>query len=371
MGLVKKFKKAIEILKGSKVNYELGKKTGLIKVDRVLSSVVYSHNYGFIPRTLCEDNDPLDVLILMQEPVLPGCFLRARAIRLITMIDQRDDKIIAVCADDPVYKHYADIKDLYLIAFLRSAASAASLKTIKKMRTKRLQSMASYHQQVLSKPSNARYVNHTAKVPDFGASSLVPLDQIQLTQGTLGYLDPEYFHTSQLTEKSDVCSFGVVLAELLMGKKTLSFDGPERGKSSNILCFCCKRATSTILEGKIMKVYNIGELKEVANLAKRCVRLKREDRLTMKEVAKRCLRLKREDRPTMKEVAMELEELRVIEKHPWRKPADLSTEENEYLLNSSACAFSIDIGNGCSSTSITAGYKSMTKQLLKALDDGR
>ena len=52
------------------------------------SSVVYPHNYGFIPRTLCEDNDPMDVLVLMQEPVLPGCFLRARAIGLMPMIDQ-------------------------------------------------------------------------------------------------------------------------------------------------------------------------------------------------------------------------------------------------------------------------------------------
>ncbi|KAE8700965.1 Soluble inorganic pyrophosphatase [Hibiscus syriacus] len=105
----------VEISKGSKVKYELDKKTGMILVDRVLySSVVYPHNYGFIPRTLCEDNDPMDCLVIMQEPVLPGCFLRARALGLMPMIDQgeKDDKIIAVCADDPEYKHYTDIKDL-------------------------------------------------------------------------------------------------------------------------------------------------------------------------------------------------------------------------------------------------------------------
>ncbi|THU50046.1 hypothetical protein C4D60_Mb06t15950 [Musa balbisiana] len=105
----------VEITRGSKVKYELDKKTGLIKVDRVLySSVVYPHNYGFIPRTLCEDNDPMDVLVIMQEPVIPGCFLRAKAIGLMPMIDQgeKDDKIIAVCADDPEYKHYNDIKEL-------------------------------------------------------------------------------------------------------------------------------------------------------------------------------------------------------------------------------------------------------------------
>ncbi|KAL6496232.1 Soluble inorganic pyrophosphatase 4 [Orobanche gracilis] len=105
----------VEIPKGSKVKYELDKKSGLIKVDRILySSVVYPHNYGFIPRTLCEDNDPMDVLVIMQEPVLPGCFVRAKAIGLMPMIDQgeKDDKIIAVCADDPEYRNYTDIKEL-------------------------------------------------------------------------------------------------------------------------------------------------------------------------------------------------------------------------------------------------------------------
>ncbi|XP_058210327.1 soluble inorganic pyrophosphatase 4 [Rhododendron vialii] len=109
------FNCVVEISKGSKVKYELDKKTGMIKVDRILySSVVYPHNYGFIPRTLCEDNDPLDVLVIMQEPVLPGCFLRAKAIGLMPMIDQgeKDDKIIAVCADDPEYRHYTDINEL-------------------------------------------------------------------------------------------------------------------------------------------------------------------------------------------------------------------------------------------------------------------
>uniref|UniRef100_A0A6N2MWQ3 inorganic diphosphatase n=1 Tax=Salix viminalis TaxID=40686 RepID=A0A6N2MWQ3_SALVM len=92
-GAPRVFNVVVEITKGSKVKYELDKKTGLIKVDRILySSVVYPHNYGFIPRTLCEDNDPLDVLVLMQ--------------------GEKDDKIIAVCADDPEYMHYTDIREL-------------------------------------------------------------------------------------------------------------------------------------------------------------------------------------------------------------------------------------------------------------------
>ncbi|KAJ4789539.1 Soluble inorganic pyrophosphatase [Rhynchospora pubera] len=109
------FNVVVEITKGSKVKYELDKKTGLIMVDRVLySSVVYPHNYGFIPRTLCEDGDPMDVLVLMQEPVIPGCFLRAKPIGLMPMIDQgeKDDKIIAVCADDPEFRHINNLSEL-------------------------------------------------------------------------------------------------------------------------------------------------------------------------------------------------------------------------------------------------------------------
>eukprot|EP00887_Chlorella_sp_A99_P005801 scaffold1.g5801.t1 len=101
----------IEIPRGSKVKYELDKKTGLLFVDRVLySSVVYPHNYGFIPRTYCPDHDPLDVL----EPVVPFSFLRVRPIGVMQMVDQgeQDDKLIAVHADDPEYRGFSDITQL-------------------------------------------------------------------------------------------------------------------------------------------------------------------------------------------------------------------------------------------------------------------
>jgi inorganic pyrophosphatase len=105
----------IEIPKGSKVKYELDKTTGLLKVDRILwSAVHYPANYGFIPRTYCDDGDPLDVLVLCQEPVAPMCVMRARAIGLMQMKDDKglDDKVIAVHLDDPAYAQYTHIREL-------------------------------------------------------------------------------------------------------------------------------------------------------------------------------------------------------------------------------------------------------------------
>jgi inorganic pyrophosphatase len=105
----------VEVPKGSKTKYELDKVSGLLKVDRVLfSSVVYPANYGFIPQTYCEDNDPLDVLILGQETIVPLAIMRGRPIGVMKMIDQgeADDKIIAIHIDDPEFEDYHSISDL-------------------------------------------------------------------------------------------------------------------------------------------------------------------------------------------------------------------------------------------------------------------
>lgn len=105
----------IEVPKGSKTKYELDKPSGLIKVDRVLfSSVHYPANYGFIPQTFCEDHDPLDILVLGQDPVVPLSILTAKPIGVMKMLDQgeADDKIIAVHANDPEYAHYNSISEL-------------------------------------------------------------------------------------------------------------------------------------------------------------------------------------------------------------------------------------------------------------------
>ena len=105
----------IEIPRGSKVKYELDKKSGLLKVDRILySSVVYPANYGFFPRTYAEDNDPLDCLVFMSEPVVPLSILTVRVIGVMPMIDQGepDHKIICVCANDPDFANITHFNQL-------------------------------------------------------------------------------------------------------------------------------------------------------------------------------------------------------------------------------------------------------------------
>ena len=105
------FPAIIEIPKGSTNKYELDKETGLLKLDRVLySAVYYPADYGFIPRTFCDDGDPLDVLVLGQEPVFPLTIVEARAIGVMRMRDEKgvDDKIVAISVRDPAYADYRD-----------------------------------------------------------------------------------------------------------------------------------------------------------------------------------------------------------------------------------------------------------------------
>ncbi len=105
----------IEISKGSKKKYELDKETGYIMLDRILyTSTHYPANYGFIPRTLGDDGDPLDVLLICAEPLEPLTLVRAYPIGVITMIDnnRNDEKIIAIPFEDPNYNMYKDISEL-------------------------------------------------------------------------------------------------------------------------------------------------------------------------------------------------------------------------------------------------------------------
>jgi inorganic pyrophosphatase len=101
----------VEIPKGSTNKYELDKETGLLRLDRVLYSAVhYPADYGFIPRTYCGDGDPLDVLVLGQEPVYPLTIVEARAVGVMRMRDEKgvDDKIVAVSVRDPSFEGYTD-----------------------------------------------------------------------------------------------------------------------------------------------------------------------------------------------------------------------------------------------------------------------
>ncbi|MBI2797042.1 MAG: inorganic diphosphatase [Gemmatimonadetes bacterium] len=105
----------VEIPTGSRNKYELDKESGLLKLDRVLYSAVhYPGDYGFIPRTLHEDHDPLDMIVHVNEPTFPGCQIEVRPIGVLRMLDkgEPDDKVLGVPVSDPYHEEYYDIADL-------------------------------------------------------------------------------------------------------------------------------------------------------------------------------------------------------------------------------------------------------------------
>jgi len=105
----------IEIPKNTRAKYELDKESGMLKLDRVLySSMYYPANYGFIPKTYCDDNDPLDILILSQITLVPMCLVSAKVIGVMRMLDgdELDDKIIAVAENDMSVNYINDISEL-------------------------------------------------------------------------------------------------------------------------------------------------------------------------------------------------------------------------------------------------------------------
>lgn len=114
----------IEIPRGSRAKYEIDKVSGLIKLDRVIyASMYYPLNYGFIPQTLGDDGDPLDIVVLTQVSVVPLCLIPSKVIGVMQMVDrgEADEKIIAVAEQDPSVSHIEEVKDLppYLISELR------------------------------------------------------------------------------------------------------------------------------------------------------------------------------------------------------------------------------------------------------------
>ncbi|XP_072993445.1 wall-associated receptor kinase 2-like [Typha latifolia] len=159
--------------------------------------------------------------------------------------------------------------------------------------------------------------NFTAKVSDFGTSKLAPNDEFgfaTLVQGTCGYLDPEYLLTCQLTDKSDVYSFAVVLLELFTRKKALHFDGPEEDRS------LAAYFVTALKQGRCLDVLD-DQVKEEARI---------EILEEIVELIMQCLSMSREERPTMKEVAEKLEVIRKLHQHPWDQDPNL--EEMKSLL---------------------------------------
>ncbi|XP_055812682.1 wall-associated receptor kinase 2-like [Solanum dulcamara] len=201
---------------------------------------------------------------------------------------------------------------------------------------------------------------YTAKVADFGASRLVPLDQTRvatLVQGTLGYLDSEYFHTGQLTDKSDVYSFGVVLAELLTGMKPILRDTNDKDKClvEYFVSSMNNKSLFQILDRRVVREGGLEQLQKIA------------------ELIKRCLHLHGEDRPMMKEVAMELESLRKFTS-PWTN-GHVHEYQNEVELedlysipidsNTGIDNFSGQYPNSYTNSSIFSGqYSSDSSSLL-------
>ncbi|XVF17783.1 hypothetical protein REPUB_Repub10bG0153400 [Reevesia pubescens] len=143
---------------------------------------------------------------------------------------------------------------------------------------------------------------YRAQVSDFGTSKTIAIDQTHVTTlvyGTIGYLDPEYFQTSQFTDKSDVYSFGIVLVELLTGQSPVSFarTGEDRGLAAYFVASMEENQLFDILDFRIMKNFFAEGIIDVAKLAKKC------------------LSLSGKNRPTMKEVAMELERIQRLQKN--------------------------------------------------------
>ncbi|XP_042501003.1 putative wall-associated receptor kinase-like 16 isoform X2 [Macadamia integrifolia] len=178
---------------------------------------------------------------------------------------------------------------------------------------------------------------YSARVSDFGASRLVPLDQTQKTtilQGTHGYLDPECLPTGQLTDKSDVYSFGVVLVELLTGKKPILMD--ESGEWIALAMYF----VSTMKDGNIFHILDDRIVDDEGN--------RQQLLIDVAEIARSCLEERREDRPAMKEVAKELDSLKMMYEQPFSQHIQ---EETDFSLggpstSSTDPAFELGFGNG-------------------------
>ncbi len=156
----------IEIPKGSQCKYEIDKKTGLLKLDRVIySSFHYPVNYGFIPQTLGEDGDPLDILVICSESIQSLCLVEAKVIGNMQMIDsgEKDDKIIAVAVNDPSVNHINNMNDLpvHFKAVLKNYFEQYKVLENKKVEIDEFQQVETAH--IVINAAIKRYESHFKK----------------------------------------------------------------------------------------------------------------------------------------------------------------------------------------------------------------
>ncbi|XBI58360.1 hypothetical protein VPH35_039596 [Triticum aestivum] len=192
--------------------------------------------------------------------------------------------------------------------------------------------------------------NFVAKISDFGASRSVPFDQTHVTtliQGTIGYLDPEYFQSSQLTEKSDVYSFGVVLAELLTRQKPISVGRPEES------CNLAMHMVILVNEGRLLKEIEPDILAEAGE----------EQVYAVAQLSVRCLNMNGQERPIMKEVASVLEGLRRSftndKEQTMRRTDEPAQKYNEqgHLLREASSTSNLHYSEGSTQLSMEAEMK--------------
>ena len=166
----------IEVAEKSRMKYEWDHTRNSLVLDRVLhSAVFYPHNYGFIPETLCDDGDPLDVLVMCQEPLIPGCIVDVRPICYMIMEDEkgRDEKLLAVVNKDPLYSHINDMNDIPIHALKEISHFFETYKLLEKEKWSKV---GSWHDKKDSFELIEQSKQHYQKIKKNSSDNLIIID---------------------------------------------------------------------------------------------------------------------------------------------------------------------------------------------------